>query len=152
MIDKQAKASRARELFLEGYNCAQAIAGAYAGELGMDEKRAMRLASGFGAGMGGLRGVCGAISGMLLVYSAVRGYDEAADTEGKKRLYASEQAMVKRFTGAFETLHCRELLKRAGIEAAGTPSERTPEYYKKRPCVRYIEACAGILADALNEP
>ena len=136
---------------MEGYNCAQAIAGAYASELGMEEKRALRLASGFGAGMGGMRGVCGAISGMMLVYSAARGYDEAADMEGKKRLYASEQAMVKRFTDTFEALHCRELLKRAGIEAGGTPSERTPEYYKKRPCVRYVEACAGILADALNK-
>jgi len=151
MIDAQAKAARARELFLEGYNCAQAIAGAYASELGMEEKRAVRLASGFGAGIGGMRGVCGALSGMMLVYGFVRGYDEAVDMEGKKRLYASEQAMAKRFTDTFEALHCRELLRRAGIEATSTPSERTPEYYKKRPCVRYIEACARILADALNE-
>lgn len=91
---------------MEGYNCAQAIAGAYASELGMEEKRAVRLASGFGAGIGGMRGVCGALSGLMLVYGFARGYDEAADMEGKKRLYACEQAMAKRFTDTFEALHC----------------------------------------------
>ena len=104
----------------------------------------------FGGGMGGLRSVCGAVSGMFMVVSALRGYDDAADTEGKKRLYAREQAMAARFAEAYEVLDCRDLLKRNQIAASAAPSERTPEYYAKRPCARYVEACAGIVADELN--
>ena len=62
----------------------------------------------------------------------------------------NEQRMAARFTDRYDTLICRELLVRNGVEAKSTPSERTPEYYKTRPCVRYVEECAGILADELN--
>lgn len=151
MIDKQKKIERARELFLAGYNCAQAVCAAYAPEMGLDEAAALKISSGFGGGMGGMRGVCGAISGMVMVYGMLRGYNEADDMEGKKESYAAIQHMVARFTEAYENLHCRVLLKSAGLEVKNAPSERTPEYYKKRPCVRYVEACAGFLADELNE-
>lgn len=149
-IDREAKITRARELFLSGYNCAQSVFVAYAEEAGLTESLALRLSSGFGGGMGGLRSVCGAVSGMFMVVSALRGYDDAADTEGKKRLYAREQAMAARFAEAYEVLDCRDLLKRNQIAASAAPSERTPEYYAKRPCARYVEACAGIVADELN--
>lgn len=149
-IDRQAKVDRARELYLSGYNCAQSVASAYAPEMGLDEKTVLRLASGFGGGMGGMRGVCGAMSGMLMVYSMLEGYHETDDMPGKRALYAAEQRMAARFTDAYGDLHCRALLKRAGVEAGSMPSERTPEYYQKRPCVHYIEACAGILAEELE--
>lgn len=149
-IDKQAKVERARELFLSGYNCAQSVAAAFAPELGVDLRTALRLGSGFGGGMGGLRATCGTLSAMFLVTGLRLGYDAAEDFEGKKALYATEQGMAARFTERYGTTNCRELLLKAGIEASNTPSERTPEYYRKRPCVRYVEACAGILADTLN--
>lgn len=83
-IDREAKITRARELFLSGYNCAQSVFAAYAEEAGLTESLALRLSSGFGGGMGGLRSVCGAVSGMFMVVSALRGYDDAADTRGEK--------------------------------------------------------------------
>lgn len=150
MIDREAKITKARELFLSGYNCAQSVAAAFAPEMGMGEADVLRLSSGFGGGMGGLRSTCGAVSGMFLVTSALHGYEDAQDTEGKKSLYALEQRMTALFTDRYETLNCRELLAAAGIEAKSTPSDRTPEYYRTRPCVRYVEACAGILADELE--
>lgn len=150
MIDQEAKQRRAAELFLDGYNCAQSVAAAFAPEMGVDEKTVLRLASGFGGGMGGLRGTCGAFSGMTMVLGMLRGYDQTGDPEAKKALYAKVQAMAARFTENHETLVCRDLLAKAGIAAKSTPEERTPEYYRKRPCVRYVEACAGILAEELN--
>lgn len=151
IIDKQSKIEKARDLFLAGYNCAQAVFAAYAENIGMTESQALKLSSGFGGGMGGMRNVCGAISGMLMVVGAEKGYDEASDTEGKKSLYAAEQALVAKFTADFETIQCGELLKRHHIAASNVPSERTPEYYKKRPCALYVETCAGMIADELNE-
>lgn len=151
MIDKQKKIEKARDLFLSGFNCAQAVAAAFAAELGMDEKTALRLASGFGGGVGGTRHVCGAVSGMCMVASSVLGYDEADETEGKKYLYATIQRMVAQFTEQYQAVDCRDLLKRNGIQAKAEPSERTPEYYRTRPCVRYVEACAAIVCDMLSE-
>lgn len=151
MIDREQKILRARELFLSGYNCAQSVAAAFAPEMGMEERTVLRLSSGFGGGLGGLRVMCGTVSAMCMVMSCVHGYDDADDFDGKKHLYATEQRMAARFTDRYGTLNCRELLTAAGVEVKNTPSERTPEYYRKRPCVRYAEACAGILADELNE-
>lgn len=151
MIDKQAKVRRAAELFLSGYNCAQSVAAAFAPETGLDESTVLRLSGGFGGGVGGLRNVCGAFSGLTLVYSLLHGYDENDDLEAKKALYAAIQHMAARFTETHDTLICRSLLEKAGIEAKSVPSERTPAYYRERPCVRYVEACAGILADELNK-
>ena len=67
------KAEQARQLFLSGANCAQAVLGAFHRECGLDFDAAMRLASGFGGGMGRLREVCGAVSGMFLVANLRRG-------------------------------------------------------------------------------
>ena len=151
MIDRQEKIEKARSLFLSGYNCAQAVAAAFAEEAGMTEEQMLRLSGGFGGGMGGLRLVCGAVSGMFMVESLMHGYSDSGDMEGKKSLYAAEQRMAARFTEKYDTLNCRELLIKSGVEVKSTPSERTPEYYKQRPCVRYVEECAGILADELNQ-
>ncbi len=145
------KVARARELFLSGYNCAQSVAAAFAPEMGMEEKTVVRLISGFGGGLGGLREMCGAFSGACMVVSQLHGYDEAEDMEGKKSLYALEQRLGARFMDEYGTLNCRALLAKAGIEATNAPSERTPEYYRKRPCARYVEACARILAQELED-
>ena len=151
MINKQQKVERARDLFLEGYNCSQAVAAAFTPEMGLDVKTVLRLSSGFGGGMGGLRNTCGAVSGMCMALSMLRGYDEADDMETKKHLYATVQHMALQFEERFSTLVCRDLLALNGIEAQKEPSERTPEYYRTRPCARYVEACAAILCDTLNE-
>ena len=151
MIDRQQKIDRARELFLSGYNCAQAVAAAFAPEMNMDEKLVLRLSAAFGGGMGGQRLICGAVSGMNMALSCIAGYDEAEDMDTKKELYANVRRMAAVFTEQYGTLVCRDLLTQSGIRAKEEPSERTPEYYRTRPCVRYVEACAGILTDMLNE-
>lgn len=151
MIDRQQKIEKARDLFLSGYNCAQAVAAAFAPEMQMEEKLVLRLSAAFGGGMGGQRIICGAVSGMNLALSCIEGYDEADDMDAKKELYANVRRMAAVFAEQYDTLVCKDLLIHSGIQAKAEPSERTPEYYRTRPCVRYVEACAGILADMLNE-
>jgi len=151
MIDREQKVAKARELFFEGYNCAQAVAAAFAPEMGMTERQVARLAGGLGGGLGGLRVTCGAVSAMCLVMSWLNGYDDPEDFDGKKHLYATEQRMAARFTDKHETLICRKLLESMGVEPSNVPSPRSPEYYRKRHCGKYVEECAGILADELNE-
>lgn len=151
LIDTEAKVARAKELFLEGYNCAQSVVAAYADEMGMSVDSALRLSSGIGGGLGGLRLTCGTVSAMALVLGAVQGYDDAADLTAKRVLYARIQAMHARFIDEYQTENCRELLKSAGIAAKAEPSPRTPEYYKARPCIRYVALSARILGEELNK-
>ena len=84
-------AAAARENFLAGYNCAQSVLLAFAGEIGETPERALRLASPLGAGMGRLRQVCGALSAAFLVEGALRGYADPADAGAKAALYARTQ-------------------------------------------------------------
>ena len=143
----------AHENFKRGYNCAQAVAIAFADEMGMSETELAKLASSFGGGMGKMREVCGAVSGALLVYGALRGNSDPEDGEAKKQHYARVQEFAARFKAEHETIICRELLKNIALkkDAGGDPEERTPEYYRTRPCVRFVETAATILAQMLAE-
>ena len=74
---------RATALFMEGYSCAQAVFGAFSDVTGIDADTALRLSSAFGAGMGRMREVCGAVSGMALVCGMETGATDGADKDGK---------------------------------------------------------------------
>ena len=134
---------KAAELFLHGYNCAQAVAVAYCDLLGMKEEYAAKLASGFGGGMGGLREVCGAVSGMFFVLGLLYGYDTPGDDVSKKQLYTEVQELAAKFREQCGSIVCREILKNPPSDP--NPSPRTAEYYAKRPCARMVYTAARIL-------
>lgn len=135
---------KARELFLSGCNCSQAVLGAFAPEFGIDHGTAMMLASAFGGGLGGSRELCGAVSGMLMAAGLKWGYAEPGDNAVKTAHYARTRELLDAFRAAHETTTCGELLSGLG-KLSENPSERTPEYYKARPCVRFVETAAAIL-------
>ncbi len=144
-------AKEAERLFLEGYNCAQAVFCAFRDLTGMELNAAARLSSSFGGGMGRLREVCGTVSGALLALGMLRGYDDPKDPEQKKAHYALVQEYVRRFREKNETIICRELLKNVPVAPGGTPEERTPEFYARRPCLRLVGEAAAILDEILAE-
>ncbi len=139
------KAEKARQYFKDGYNCCQAVILAFVDELQIDEKTALALASSFGGGIGRLREVCGAVSGMCMVAGLKYGYTSTEDnTNGKKaQHYALIQKLVKEFEDKNGTMICKEL---TGIQK-GThiPDDRNKEYYKKRPCDCLVYDAAKIL-------
>ena len=145
MEENSGKGKAARALFEQGYTCAQAVLGAYAEELGLDWKTAMRLASPFGGGMGRMREVCGAVSGMLMAAGLKYGYADPKDREEKKRTYQMTQELAGRFREINGSIVCRELLGLDGRDRSPEPSERTAEYYRKRPCACLAECAADIL-------
>ena len=137
-------AQKARELFLSGCSCSQAVFAAFADDFGMDEQTALRLASSFGGGMGGMRETCGAVSGMLMVAGLKWGYSEVGDLEKKTAHYARVRKLIDSFKAEHTTIVCRELLAHLG-ELKKDPSARTAEYYKVRPCVLFVETAARLL-------
>lgn len=145
------RSEKAKQYFQSGYNCSQAVAMAFSDLIGMDEKAIARIVSGFGGGVGRMREVCGAVSGMTFVLSALYGYDDAKDYENKKRIYVEVQALANKFKEENGSIVCRELL---GLNTQGAdspaPEKRTEGYYKKRPCAELVEYSAAILEDYID--
>ena len=145
------RSQKARDYFLQGYNCTQAVVLAYCDELGLDKSVALKIASSFGGGMGRLREVCGAVSGIFMVAGMLYGYDDPKDKEGKAALYAKIQELAARSKAQNGSIVCRELLGLSEHKSAPTPEERSPAYYKKRPCPDLVAAAVQILDDFIDE-
>lgn len=141
----------AKAYFLEGYNCAQSVLLAYHKELGLEKETAARLASSFGGGMGRLREVCGAVSGMFLAAGLLYGYSDPKDTAGKKAQYERVQKLAHEFAERNGSIVCRELLGLGQHADPPAPSARTQEYYKKRPCADLVADAAEILEQMMQE-
>lgn len=138
-------AQYAAELFVGGYNCAQAVAVAFCDVTGMDRELAAKLSSSFGGGMGRMREVCGAVSGMLMVAGILYGHDLPEDNKEKKKHYALVQELAGQFREQAGSIVCREILKNPPSDPV--PSPRTEEYYANRPCVRMVYLAAKIMED-----
>ena len=139
----------AAELFLEGFNCAQAVAVAFTDLTGMDKKEAAKIASPFGGGMGRMREVCGAVSGMFMVLGQLYGYDNSDEDTHKKELYRQVQALAEKFREENGSIICREILKNPPSDP--NPSPRTAEYYAKRPCARMVMTAARLMDEFIAE-
>lgn len=136
---------KAMALFREGYNCTQAVVGAFCEELGMDFETAMRCAQSFGGGFARMREVCGAVSGMALCVGFSHGSADPKDKAQKARQYEIVRGLMESYRAQNGSYICRELLGLEGAEASPVPEERTPQYYKKRPCAELVGCAAEIL-------
>ena len=134
---------RAAELFLEGYNCAQAVTVAFCDVTGLKPEQAAKMASAFGGGMGRMREVCGAVSGMFFVLSTLYGYDSPEDDVRKKQVYSDVQELAAKFREQCGSIICRDLLKNPPSDP--TPSPRTAEYYRDRPCAVMVLTAARLM-------
>lgn len=141
------KGEKAKALFMSGCNCSQAVAAAFCEETGLSEEMTKRLTIGFGGGMGRMREVCGAVSAMVFVISAIY-------SEDKANIYSRVQDVANKFREENGSIVCRELL---GLDIKGAespvPEKRTAAYYKKRPCPELVAMAADILDNYLkNNP
>ena len=98
-----------------------------------------------------MREVCGTVSGALLVLGILYGYDDPKDYEAKKAHYQLVQDFARRFRELNGTIICRELLRNVKVTPGGQPEERTPEYYKRRPCLRHVMEAASIVDEMCRE-
>lgn len=155
-FDPEERGARARDYFLQGFNCCQAVLLAFADVLEANgqasEELLKTIGSGFGGGFARLREVCGSFSActMMAGFLSPAG---PSDMEARTANYALVQEMATAFrerNGG--SIVCGELL---GLREKGqegpTPSERTAEYYKKRPCPEIIRNAATIVAEKMKE-
>lgn len=140
----------AMENFKNGYNCSQSIVLTFADILPLDRDTLSRMASSFGGGMGRLREVCGAVSGMFMVAGLLYGYEGPETGQVKAEHYARIQDLAHKFEEKHKSIVCREMLELSVKHDAPTPEARTEEYYKKRPCVEIIGDAAQILDEYIK--
>ena len=143
------RADKAKELFEQGYNCAQSTLGAFSDILGLDFDTAMKLSSSFGGGMGKLREVCGAVSAMFMIAGMLKGYSTPETGEIKAQHYKLIQDLAQKFREENGSIICRELLNLQEKEKTYVPSQRTEEYYKTRPCSMLVYSAAKIIEEEL---
>ncbi len=151
--DLQERVNRAVDNFMQGYGCCQAVVAAFADIYGLDDTMAKRIAAGFGGGVGRMRMMCGAVSGLVILAGLECGQTEGNDNKGKSECYKIVQELLTKSKEQNGSIICAEILGLDGNEKARSSyvaSPRTAEYYKKRPCAAKVESAARIFADYLQ--
>ncbi|MBQ2348040.1 MAG: C_GCAxxG_C_C family protein [Clostridia bacterium] len=144
------KGDKAKSYFMNGYNCAQSVALAFCEETGLDEKTAAMITNAYGAGMGGMREVCGTVNGALFVLGCFYSQDPK-DPLTRRTLYSKVQEFSRQFEQDNGSIICRELLGMSELGTSkGTPFQR-PAGFKKRPCPELVKYTADLLDNYLNE-
>lgn len=143
---------RAKEYFLQGYACSQAVALAFADLTGLDEATLVKLTLPFGGGMGRLRLTCGALSGMAAIVGLLFAKEENT-AENKMHTYQIVQGLCKKFEAENGHLLCGDLLEKmqVPVEVGGVAEPRTKEYYQKRLCSDLVASAARILDEYVRE-
>lgn len=142
------RVQKAVDLFKSGCNCSQSVICAYCDLFGVDNETAMRVSEAFGGGMGRMRLTCGAVSGMFMVAGLKESKAVPKDLQTRTKVYGMVQMLSEEFKKKHGSIICAELL---GInlpkDKGAVPTERTAEFYKKRPCLSCIEDCARLIEE-----
>ncbi len=138
-------------LFAGGLNCAQAVFTAFTDITGMDRELAVKLSSSFGGGMGRLREVCGTCSAMFMIAGILYGPGEEFTHEEKTEHYKRIQYLAGQFRERHGTINCLELLKGLAVTKDPEPERRREQYYKVRPCIKFVRSAAEILDKYIAE-
>lgn len=149
--EKSIYGKKAKALFREGYNCAQSVFLAFSDQYELPLEAALKISSSFGAGMGRLREVCGAVSGMFMTAGILYGYTDPEAYEEKAEHYKRIQQLAGEFESVNKAIVCRKLLGLPDGKDDARPLKRTEEYYKKRPCEELIGMAACIMEAYIKE-
>ena len=158
-INIEERVSKAKRLFKEeGYNCCQAVVLAYNDIFGIDDSTAAALSSGFGGGMGRMREVCGSVSGMVMLAGLLCPANDPHNKDWRTANYALVQELAGKFREKNGSIVCKELLGlvpmgsgQMTIKESPVPSDRTSEYYQKRPCEELVGISARIFGEKIAE-
>ena len=141
---------RAVRRFAEGFNCSQAIISAYAEQFGLDEETAMKIAAGFGGGMGRLGRTCGVVTGAFMVLGLRYGRN-SPDPAAKERIYSQIQEFADRFNARNSSLTCKGLL---GVDIStpeGHEMARKKQLFTTS-CPRFVRDAAEVLEEMMQGP
>ncbi len=147
-MTKEERIEKARNLFLQGFNCSQSVFGAYADDYGIPLEFALKVSASFGGGIGRTRETCGAVCGMSMLVGLEEGQTQPDDSQQKQKNYKAVQELMAQFREMHGSTKCGELLKlRADSKVSYIPESRTDDYYRTRPCLRMVETAVSLFED-----
>lgn len=150
-FDIEERARKAKQNFLDGYNCCQSVMLAFSDVFEADELTLSTIASGFGGGLARMREVCGTVSAIGMAAGFISPAVHPKNMEERTANYSLVQELAGEFRKENGSIICAELLglrPKKEIESPA-PSERTEEYYRKRPCPELVACSARIIARKL---
>jgi len=143
------RADQAVSSFKSGFNCSQAILSTFAEQFGLDRNLALKLVAGFGGGMGRMAGICGAVTGVLLVLGLKDGPVGAEDQKGREAVYQRVQEFAKRFEARNGSTICRDLIRCDFSTPEGLASAQQQKLFKTV-CPKFVQDAAEILEGMLG--
>ena len=141
---------RAEQMFQQGANCAQSVACTFAKDLGANRALALRMATGFGGGMGHTSNTCGALTGAVMALGLAFGMKNTADQPAKERTYALVAEAVRRFRERTGAIACTDLL---GFDLSIPEQLQTVKDrgLTKEKCPAFVKIAAEIVEELLRE-
>ncbi|WP_236005732.1 C-GCAxxG-C-C family protein [Heliomicrobium gestii] len=144
------KPEKAATIFQEGYNCAQAVIGAFALDCGIDEVTAKKMAAAFGGGIARTGETCGAVTGAMMAIGLRYGQTCGSDSERKEKTYEQVHEFLQRFQARNGLLRCKELLGCDVSTPEGRQQAKDGDYHNTR-CPKFVRDSAEILESLLEE-
>lgn len=148
--DKMKRPDVAVTKFLDGYNCAQAVFYAFCDDLQIDKDTALRIACGFGAGMGRKEEVCGAVSGGIMVLGLKYGRGENEDRSFTEQTYLKTRELMDRFAEKYGTFICRELLEGCELLTPEGQKAFMEKDFKNQVCKQCVRSVVEIVDKMLE--
>ena len=144
-------AETASEKFLSGYNCSQSILWTFAQQLNLDADAALKIACGFGAGMGRSQEVCGAVTGGIMALGMKYGRGENQDRTATDETYAKTQELMQRFEAKHGTCNCLKLLSGCDLTTEVGRTEFKARDMQRQICAACVRTVAAVLEDLLAD-
>lgn len=134
--------------FLNGNGCSQAVLTQFCEQLGMDQLTALKISSGFPAGMQ-MAGICGAVTGAFMVLGLKFADQESCRSTGRKEVYEAVAQFTRRFKQRHGTLDCMELLGCNIITPEGKEIADQENLFKTV-CPQFVENATIILQEIIE--
>jgi C_GCAxxG_C_C family probable redox protein len=144
------RSERAYNYFLDGNNCAQSVIVSFADVLKIDEEVALRMAAGFGGGMGSMQNTCGAVSGAFMVIGFLRGKYKEGDDEAKEVTNTLIQEFSKKFTARFGSINCLALIDADFSTEEGKQKAKREDVFNRK-CSNYVRESVELLEEILKK-
>ena len=143
------RAEEAKKQFKKGFLCAPAVFSTYSEQLGLEKALALKIACGFGAGIGRMGRTCGAVTGAVMVIGLKHGQVNLADVESREKTFKLAKEFIDRFTALHGSIECRELIGYDLSNSTGLKLARESGVFQNK-CPGFVYDSACILEDVLH--
>lgn len=142
------RSDKALQFYSEGFNCAQSVIASFADVLEVNEETAIRMASGFGGGMGRMQDTCGAITGAFMVIGYLRGKYKTGDEQANETTNMLIQDFSKKFTEKHGSIKCKSLINYDLNSVEGLKAAKDADVFNKK-CAFFVKTAVEMLEETV---